>query len=99
MPNARDGITSRGIEKTPGLVVEILSPSSRSIDRVKKPRRYRDFGVPEYWVVNPDDRSVWVWRFARRATDAERVTGRLVWRPEGESTDCVLSLDDLFAPM
>src|SRR6185436_2626854 len=36
----------------PALVVEILSPTSASIDRVKKPRRYGDFGVPEYWVVD-----------------------------------------------
>jgi Uma2 family endonuclease len=96
---ARDGITSRGIEMAPGLVVEILSPSSGSIDRVKKPRRYRDFGVAEYWVVDHEDRAVLVWRFARGATEAEpeRITDVLTWRPDGASTDLVLPLDDLFA--
>ena len=100
VPNAaRDGITSRGVEKAPGLVVEILSPSSGSIDRVKKPRRYRDFGVPEYSVVDPEEQVVWVWRFAAGASDAERVEGRVTWRPEGAATELVLTTEELFRPM
>ena len=100
VPNAeRAGITTRGVERSPGLVVEILSPSSGSIDRVKKPRRYRDFGVPEYWVVDPEERVVWVWRFAAGATDAERVAERLAWRPEGAGAELVLSTEELFRPM
>lgn len=100
VPNReRAGITSRGVERAPGLVVEILSPSSGSIDRVKKPRRYRDFGVPEYWVVDPEERAVWVWRFADGATDAERVEDGLSWRPEGASAELVLSTEEIFRPM
>src|SRR5690606_3715088 len=52
---SRDGTTVRGVEKAPGLVVEVLSPTSSSIDLVKKPRRYGEFGVPEYWVVDPEE--------------------------------------------
>ena len=100
MPTSRRaGITSRGVEQAPGLVVEILSPSSGSVDRVKKPRRYRDFGVPEYWVVDPEERVVWVWRFAQGATDAERVAEQLTWRPEGASAELVLTTEELFRPM
>jgi Uma2 family endonuclease len=100
VPNAaRDGITSRGVERTPGLVVEIQSPSSGSIDRVKKPRRYRDFGVPEYWVLDPEQRVVWIWRFAEGAEEPERVEGRFVWYPEGGSAELVLTTEDLFRTM
>lgn len=100
VPNsARDGITRRGIEKAPGLVVEILSPTSSSIDRVKKPRRYGDFGIPEYWVVDPEERCVWVWRFAAGATSSERVEQTLSWRPEGAGEPLVLDLEELFRPM
>ncbi|MDT8369675.1 MAG: Uma2 family endonuclease [Longimicrobiales bacterium] len=100
VPDAgRGGITSRGVETTPGLVVEILSPSSGSIDRVKKPRRYRDFGVPEYWVLDPEERAAWVWRFAEGRTEAERVEERVVWRPEGASDTLELSIEELFRPM
>lgn len=48
------GITTRGVEAAPGLVVEVLSPGSESVDRGKKPGRYAEHGVPEYWLVDPD---------------------------------------------
>ena len=47
-------LSDRGVESAPALVIEVLSPHSKRIDRVKKPPRYRDFGVPEYWIVDPD---------------------------------------------
>jgi Uma2 family endonuclease len=42
----------------PDLVVEIASPSSRRYDRVKKLRWYAEIGVPEYWVIDPEERTV-----------------------------------------
>jgi Uma2 family endonuclease len=97
--SARSGITDRGVEQPPGLVVEVLSPTSASIDRVRKPRRYGDFGVPEYWVVDPEERVVWVWRFASGAGEPSRETERVSWRPEGASEPLVLGLEELFRPM
>jgi Uma2 family endonuclease len=96
---ARDGLTDRGVEKAPGLVVEVLSPVSSSIDLVKKPRRYGDFGVPEYWVVDPEERVVWVWRFAEGAREPERVRERLAWHPAGAGEPLVLELDEVFRPL
>ena len=43
------------------LVAEVLSPSSLRGDRFLKRVRYRQAGVPLYWVVDADDRSVEVW--------------------------------------
>ena len=71
--NARQGVTDRGVEVPPLLIVEVLSPTSRSIDLVKKPRRYGDFGVPDYWVVDIPHRRVRVFRDPDpTATDPER---------------------------
>lgn len=42
----------------PDLVVEVLSPSSRRFDRVTKLGWYRDIGTPEYWLVDPESRSI-----------------------------------------
>jgi Uma2 family endonuclease len=42
----------------PDLVVEILSLSSRRYDRVTKLRGYAELGVPEYWLVDPDARTL-----------------------------------------
>jgi Putative restriction endonuclease len=34
-------------------VAEVLSDSSRTIDRFVKRDRYAEFGVPEYWLLDP----------------------------------------------
>ncbi|MFD0959717.1 Uma2 family endonuclease [Paenibacillus chungangensis] len=47
-------ITKRGIEGAPDLVVEIVSPGSRSRDRITKLRLYARHDVPEYWVIDAD---------------------------------------------
>ncbi|MBE3575798.1 MAG: Uma2 family endonuclease [Firmicutes bacterium] len=40
----------------PDLAVEVLSPSSAWRDRQEKVRRYREFGVPHIWLVDPRSR-------------------------------------------
>jgi Uma2 family endonuclease len=50
--------TPRGIEGAPTLVVEILSPSSRTLDRVTKRRLYARYGVLYLWLVDPDARAI-----------------------------------------
>ena len=49
-----------GCKGGPDLVIETLSPSSRRHDRVVKLDLYQKAGVREYWVVNPEDRTVQV---------------------------------------
>jgi Uma2 family endonuclease len=96
---ARYAITNRGIEAVPLLVVEILSPTSGAIDRVKKPVRYGDFGIPEYWVLDPEERCAWVWRFAEGATSPERAQGRLAWHPTGAPESLAIDLEKVLAPL
>ncbi|MFE8698473.1 Uma2 family endonuclease [Cytobacillus sp. FJAT-53684] len=47
-------ISKRGIEGAPDLVVEILSPSSLKRDKIDKIKSYAHFGIPEFWIVDPD---------------------------------------------
>lgn len=92
----RAGITDRGVESAPGLVVEVLSPSSRTIDRAKKPPRYRDFGVPEYWVLDPDARAVEVYRLAQGTVTPELCANVLRWQPDATVPPLDLALPDIF---
>jgi Uma2 family endonuclease len=77
--DGREGITDRGVEVAPALVVEVLSPSSRSVDRVKKPRRYLDLGVPTYWVVDPSEGVVWMWDQETGPEAPRRESGTARW--------------------
>ncbi|MDE7260655.1 MAG: Uma2 family endonuclease [Oscillospiraceae bacterium] len=49
-----------GCKGAPDLIVEVLSPSTRRHDRVTKFNLYQRAGVREYWIVNPEDKSVQV---------------------------------------
>ncbi|WP_059105361.1 Uma2 family endonuclease [Shouchella shacheensis] len=51
-------LTNRGIEGSPDLVVEILSPSSLKRDKIDKLKSYADYSVPEYWIVDPSHGSL-----------------------------------------
>jgi Uma2 family endonuclease len=89
------GISDRGMEDTPGLVVEVLSPHSKRIDRIKKPPRYRDFGVPEYWVVDPVARTIERYRLAADAAP-EIVHDVLLWQPSPDAQPLRLEVQKIF---
>lgn len=52
--------TPTNIRGAPDLVVEILSPSTASRDWREKRDLYAEYGVREYWLVDPDTRTVTV---------------------------------------
>ncbi len=47
-----------GIKGAPDLVIEIVSPSSFKQDRFEKKDLYEKHGVEEYWLVDPNYRSI-----------------------------------------
>ncbi len=53
-------ITPENIQGAPDLVVEILSPSTRSRDWGIKRDLYAEHGVKEYWLASTDEERVWV---------------------------------------
>ena len=89
------GVSDRGMEVTPGLVVEVLSPHSKRIDRIKKPPRYRDFAVPEYWVVDPEARAIERYRLAADAAP-EICRGILAWQPDPSTPALELDVARVF---
>ena len=53
-------ITEANVQGAPDLVVEVLSPSTGSRDTGYKRELYARHGVGEYWIVDPDARTVTV---------------------------------------
>ena len=53
-------LDDRGCNGPPDLVIEIISPSTAKYDRVYKFRKYQNAGVREYWIVDPETKSVQV---------------------------------------
>lgn len=49
-----EGLDAVRVESVPLLVVEVLSPGTRSRDTVTKRRAYEQEGVASYWLVDPD---------------------------------------------
>ncbi|MCH1626711.1 Uma2 family endonuclease [Ferdinandcohnia quinoae] len=57
----KEGFTDRRYVGVPGLIVEILSPSNQTHDLVTKLNLYMNYGVKEYWIINPMLNSVSVY--------------------------------------
>jgi Uma2 family endonuclease len=50
------------IKGAPNLVVEVGSPSTRKRDETIKHRLYERFGVDEYWIIDPSNATIAVFR-------------------------------------
>ena len=51
-------VTDRAIEGAPTLVIEVLSPTTHRTDRVTKAQLYAKHNVPNYWLIDPDQRTL-----------------------------------------
>jgi Uma2 family endonuclease len=92
------GLSDRGVEGPPDLVVEVLSPSTEHRDRGVKVERYRHFGVVEYWIVDPEARTIEIWGLAG-GTKTPTVLGAadtLRWTPAEDATTLAIPLAEFF---
>ncbi len=85
------------IEGAPNLVVEILSPSTSTNDKIRKKAQYERFGVQEYWIIDPVHRTVDQFilssgKFILHATYGDELT------LTSDLFPCIqLTMDELFA--
>ncbi|MBS2967824.1 Uma2 family endonuclease [Metabacillus sp. KIGAM252] len=49
----KSGLSESRYTGVPALIIEIISPSNQSHDLVTKLNLYMQYGVQEYWIVNP----------------------------------------------
>jgi Uma2 family endonuclease len=55
-----------GVEGPPDLALEIVSPESVERDYDKKRRQYQRFKVPEYWIVDEEERKITLFRLGAK---------------------------------
>jgi Uma2 family endonuclease len=60
--NENMNIVKKHIHGSPDLVAEVLSPSTRNRDLGIKAERYLSCGVKEYWIVDPENSKIHLWR-------------------------------------
>ena len=89
-------IRRRFLEGPPAVIVEIQSPSTAALDRVRKLQAYAGAGVPQYWLLDPEAVTLEVLRLDGETYRVHRVLG------PGDSWDCPdpaglrLDMDELF---
>jgi len=88
------------IEIPPLIVAEVLSPSTRAEDTMRKSREYAEGDIDQYWVVDPELRRIDV--FVNREGEWEPVlhldeaapTGTVAVEPHGEVVVDLLAILD-----
>jgi len=75
------------------LAVEVLSPSTARVDRVKKRRVYREEDVPEYWIIDVDARTIE--RSTLRDDRIDIYDSTLEWLPEGATEPLHVDIEKL----
>lgn len=57
----KNQIFYRGYIGIPQLIIEVLSPSNSDDDLIVKKDLYEEYGVPEYWIVSPMSKKIWIY--------------------------------------
>lgn len=61
-------LNDKGCSGAPDWIIEIVSPGSRRMDYFTKLFKYRNAGVREYWIVDPDKNRIMVYNFETEDT-------------------------------
>ena len=84
----------------PDYVAEVLSKSTKSKDIFIKLNKYKNAGVREYWMIDPDKKTVMVWNFEK--DDEVKMYGFRDNIPVGiYNGECVIhfaEIDDMVTP-
>ena len=61
-------ITDKNITGSPDLVIEVLSPSTAYNDLVTKKEIYEQFGVKEYWIIDPEKQWMEIYSLKKKSS-------------------------------
>lgn len=89
-------IDEKGCKGAPDMIIEILSPSTQRQDRLLKLRLYQEAGVKEYWIVDPETRTVQVMLWQDGRYELEDIGEENDHLKANCLTDCVIDLAKVF---
>ena len=93
-PGKLDDIGCKG---APDLIIEVLSPSTQRHDRLTKYNLYERAGVPEYWIVSPNEKAVQVFLLDGGLMQPHEVYGKEDIAKVNVLEGCFIELSKLFS--
>ncbi len=73
----KNKLTDKGCNGAPDWVIEIVSPSSRTLDYNKKLFKYRTAGVREYWIVDYEKNRIMAYDFEHEGMTDDTFSGKV----------------------
>lgn len=95
----KENINSKNLYKgIPTLVVEVLSPSTRSKDMLKKLDLYKQCGVKEYWIVDTKNKQIYIYSLENNDITENKafVKGAQTYVESAHFDGLKVVLDDIF---
>jgi len=89
-------ITEEEIRGGPDLVIEILSPATAERDRTYKKTLYARHSVREYWIVDPEEKTVEVMTLGKAGFESSTVYGKMNTLKSTIFPDLTIKLSNVF---
>ncbi|MCF6093733.1 Uma2 family endonuclease [Microaerobacter geothermalis] len=89
-------IHKKGCIGVPDMVVEVLSPSTAAKDKRTKLKRYRLSGVKEYWIIDPVNQYLEVYKLSENVFTEPQVYANDETVKVGIFEDFKINLHDIF---
>lgn len=91
-------IAKKSYNGAPDMIIKILSPATHKKDKILKKQKYEQYGVREYWIVDPETKFVDVYVL---------VNGKYIVNSYSEVNPapvmvlpgCEINFTELFAPL
>lgn len=89
--------TENQYEGVPILIVEVVSPSNASHDYIKKLNLYMRFGIKEYWIVSPKNKTVEIFELEDDVYGEPKILSKNDIVESGIFKEISISIEDIFS--
>lgn len=70
----KDKLDGKRCNGAPDFIIEIVSPGNPSDDYIRKLYYYKNYGVREYWIVDPNSKKIFVYHLGQPGFKADCCT-------------------------